>query len=76
MEIKIQDPFQQLLEIVRSLSPAQKAKLRKELTKEDVLPKDKDDYIEYLLGGSVFSEKEIENIEVNRKSIAEWRTSI
>lgn len=75
MEIKIQVPFQQLLEIVRSLSPAQKARLRQELTEEDVLPKEKDEYIAYLLGGPVFSEEEIENIEENRKSIAEWRTN-
>lgn len=74
MEIKIQVPFQQLLEIVRSLPPAQKAKLRRELTEEEILPKDKEDFIAYLLKGPVFSKEEIEIIEENRKNIAEWRT--
>ncbi len=74
MEIKVQVPFQQLLTIVKSLSPTQKAKLRQELDKEKPLQKDKDDFIEYLLNGPVYSEKDIQVIEENRKSIAAWRT--
>jgi len=34
MEIKVQVPFQQLLPIVKTLTPAQKARLRQELDKE------------------------------------------
>ena len=74
MEIKIQVPFQQLLIIIKSLSPAQKARLRQELDEENPPQKDKDDFIEYLLNGPVYSDKEIKVIGENRKSIAAWRT--
>ncbi len=74
MEMKVQVPFQQLLKIVKSLTPGQKARLRQELAKEIPQRKDKDDFIEYLLNGPVYSDKEILVIEENRKSIAAWRT--
>lgn len=72
--MKVQVPFQQLLKIVKSLTPGQKARLRQELAKEIPQRKDKDDFIEYLLNGPVYSDKEILVIEENRKSIAAWRT--
>ncbi len=74
MEMKVQVPFQQLLNIIKSLSPEQKAILRQELDEEKLFQKDKDDFIEYLLNGPVYSHKEIKVIEENRKSIAAWRT--
>jgi len=74
MEMKVQVPFQQLLTLVKSLTPGQKAKLRQELAGEKPPGKDKDDFIEYLLNGPVYSDKEIHVIEENRKSIAAWRT--
>lgn len=74
MEMKVRVPFQQLLNIIKSLTPAQKARLRQELDKEKPIQKDKDEFIEYLLNGPVYSDKEIKVIEENRKSIAAWRT--
>lgn len=74
MEMKVQVPFQQLLKIVKTLTPAQKAKLRQELDKEKSYQEDKNDFIEYLLKGPVYSEEEIKVIEENRKSISAWRT--
>ena len=74
MAINIQVPFQQLLKIVKSLSPAQKERLRRELIQENYSEKGKDEFIEYLLNGPIYSEKEIEVIEDNRKSISSWRT--
>lgn len=74
MEMKVQVPFQQLLALVKSLTPGQKARLRQELAEEVPPRKDKDDFIEYLLNGPVYSDKEIHVIEENRKSIAAWRT--
>lgn len=74
MEMKLQIPFQQILALVKSLTPAQKAKLRQELADEKPSKTDKDEFIEYLLNGPVYSEKEIQVIEDNRKSIATWRT--
>lgn len=72
--MKLQIPFQQILALVKSLTPAQKAKLRQELADEKPSKTDKDEFIEYLLNGPVYSEKEIQVIEDNRKSIATWRT--
>ncbi len=74
MEMKVQVPFQQLLTIVKTLSPSQKAKLRAELNEEQIETKQQDDFIEYLLKGPVYNDKDIQIIEENRKSIAVWRT--
>ena len=74
MEIKVQVPFQQLLTLVKSLTPGQKARLRQELAEKKPSGKGKDDFIEYLLNGPVYSDKEIQVIEENRKSIGAWRT--
>ena len=73
--MKVQIPFQQLLTLVRNLSPKQKAQLRKELSEEkpQVEP-EKDEFIDFLIKGPVCSKKDIAIIEENRKSIAEWRT--
>ncbi|MEO5990355.1 MAG: hypothetical protein ABIP68_01865 [Ferruginibacter sp.] len=72
--MKFQVPFQQLLTLVKSLTPGQKAILRQELAENKPPTKDKDDFIEYLLNGPVYSDREINIIEENRKSIAAWRT--
>ncbi len=74
MEIKVQVPFQQLLTLVKSLTPTEKAKLRKELDEDKLAITDKDAFIDFLLNGPVYSEKDIAIIEENRKSIAAWRT--
>jgi hypothetical protein len=71
--MKIQVPFQQLLTIVKTLTPGQKAKLRAELNGEQVDAKQQDDFIEYLLNGPVYSKKDIDIVEKNIKSIATWR---
>lgn len=73
MEMKVQVPFQQLLAMVRRLTPAQRARLRQELVDKKPVKKDKDEFIEYLLNGPVYSDREINVIEENRKSIAAWR---
>lgn len=72
--MKVQVPFQQLLKLVKDLTPSQKARLRQELIEEEPQQKEEDDFIEYLLNGPVYSDKEIQVMEENRKSIAAWRT--
>jgi len=62
------------LTAVKTLMPMQKVRLQKELTEEKSNEGDKDAYIEMLLHGPVFTEKEIQTIEENRKSISKWRT--
>jgi len=70
----VQIPFQQLLTAVKTLSASQKSKLRQELEEEKSEKDDKAAFIAMLLNGPVFTEKEIQTIEENRKSIATWRT--
>ncbi|HTM66252.1 MAG TPA: hypothetical protein VL093_08030 [Flavipsychrobacter sp.] len=72
--MKVQVSFQQLLTLVKSLTPSQKARLRQELTEKEPQQKEKDEFIKYLLNGPIYSDKEIQVIEENRKSIAAWRT--
>jgi len=72
--MKVQVPFQQLINIVKSLTPSQKAKLREELDEERAIVKQEDDFIELLLNGPVYGEKELQIIEGNRKSIKQWQT--
>lgn len=74
MEMKVQIPFQQLLTIVKTLTPAQKARLRQELDEKNSEKNDKDEFIDLLLNGPVYTDKQIKTIEENRKSIAKWRT--
>lgn len=73
MEIKLDIPFQQLLTVVKTLTPSQKAKLKQELSEEESAKEVKSAFIEMLLKGPVYSEKDIQTIEENRKSIAQWR---
>ena len=74
MEMNLEIPFQQLLTAVKTLTPAQKAKLKQELTEDETGKEDKSVFIEMLLKGPVFTDEQIETIEENRKSIAQWRT--
>lgn len=73
MEMKVQIPFQQLLTIVKTLTPSQKAKLRAELNEDKAEIEQKGDFIEYLLKGPVYNDKDVQKIEENRNSIATWR---
>ncbi len=75
MEMKVQVPFKQLLTIVKTLTPSQKAKLMAELQDEQIVSKQKDDFFETLLNGPVASKKQLDIISANRKSINQWRTN-
>lgn len=74
MELRFNIPFQQLLTLVKSLSPKQKERLRLELQKETSFRDENDEFLKILLNGPVYSKEEIKQIEANRKSITEWRT--
>ena len=73
-EMKVQVPFQQLLMLVRTLTPAQKARLRKELADEAEPVVKQSRLTELLLNGPVLTEEQISTIEETRKSINQWRT--
>ena len=73
MEVRVHIPFEELVSIVRQLSPAEKAKLQQELA--DAKPASKNKRLtELLLNGPVFTEEQIKTIEETRKSINQWRS--
>ena len=74
MEMKVQVPFQQLLTIVKTLTPSQKAKLRAELNEEKKGVNQKDDLLEQLLNGPTATKKQLDILSANRKEINQWRT--
>jgi hypothetical protein len=75
MEIKVEVPFSQLLTLVKTLTPTEKAILRKELDEsKQTATNTNDSFIDFLLNGPVYNEEDIAIIEENRKSIAAWRT--
>jgi hypothetical protein len=76
MEMKVKIPFQQLLRAVKTLTPAEKSRLREELIDDDIEKDEKATFVDMLMNGPVFSKEEIKTIESNRKSIAAWRTKI
>lgn len=73
MEVRVHIPFEELVSIVRQLSPAEKAKLQQELTEINPASK-KNRLTELLLNGPVFTDEQIKTIEETRKSINRWRT--
>jgi hypothetical protein len=76
MEMKVQVPFQKLLELVKALTPTQKAQLAQELVNENPPKEGKESFIDFLLKGPTYSKKEITVIKENRKSISSWRTRL
>ena len=74
MEMKVKIPFQQILTVVKTLSPAQKARLRQELSETKKRENKQSEFTKLLLNGPVFTDKQIQTIEENRKSITKWRT--
>lgn len=74
MEMRFNIPFQELLRLVKALTPKQRERLRQELDEGTQIKEENDQFIDFLLKGPVYSKDEIRLIELNRKSISEWRT--
>lgn len=74
MEVKVQIPFNELVDIVKQLSPTQKIKLQKELAQKEEPSKKRSRLTKLLLNGPVFTQEQINTIEQTRKSINQWRT--
>ena len=67
MALKNQIPFRQILTVVKTLSPAQKARLKEELNNNAELKNTQKSFTELLLKGPVFTTEEINTIKENRK---------
>ena len=73
MEMRFNIPFQELLTLVKALTPNQRERLKKELDDENPLQEENDEFIDFLLKGPIYSKEEIKIVEENRKSINKWR---
>ena len=70
--MKVNMPFNQLLVLIKKLSPVEKQKIRKELEADELKSKG-NSFKELLLNGPVFTKEQIKAIEDTHKSINEWR---
>jgi hypothetical protein len=74
MELRFNIPFQELLTLVKALTPKQRERLRQELDEGTPVQQENNEFIDFLLKGPVYSKEDIRLIEENRKSITAWRT--
>lgn len=78
MEVKLNIPFEQLLQLVKQL-PAEQLKQLKQLLKENKSNSienvnGKNSFQEFLLEGPVFSAKQITDINNTHSKINNWRS--
>ena len=72
MQVQLNLPFEQLVKIVKTLPKGQLKQLKAEIEKES---KSNLNNLEILLlNGPTATEKELEQININRQSINQWRT--
>jgi hypothetical protein len=74
MQVQVDIAFDQLLKVVRKLPAIQLKQLKAEIEKGDKSEKSKIDLEALLLNGPTATKKQLAIIEINRKSINQWRT--
>jgi len=73
MSLNSKITFNQILKVVKSLTPSQKDRLLVVLSESTTKPKQRSELTELLLSGPVFSKKQIDLIMHDRKSFNRWR---
>ncbi len=74
MELKLDIPFQQLLDLVKNLPVREKGILKEELDKNSKPEIDREEFRKLLLQAPTFSNKQLKAIKQARKQINKWRT--
>ena len=72
MQVQLNLPFEQLIKIVKALPKGQLKQLKAEIEKES--KRNLNNLEILLLNGPTATEKEVEQININRQSINQWRT--
>lgn len=67
MEFKVQSPFSNLWQLLRHCHQVRKQSCVPNSTKKKIGTKQQDDFIEYLLKGPVYNDKDIQIKEENQK---------
>lgn len=76
MQVQLDISFEQLVEVVKTLPEEQRRQLKAEMDREMAVEKHKKDLKTLLLNGPVATQKQLEIIENNRKSINQWREAL
>lgn len=75
MQIQLNIPFDQLIEIVKALPARQLKRLKNIIDKEEKAEKAEIDLENLLLKGPTATKKQLETIFNNRKEIDKWQTN-
>lgn len=73
MQLQVNIPFQQLLDLIKSLPKSQQQLLRIELERA-AMKSSTATLEELLLSGPIAGKEDLERIRENRKSINQWRS--
>lgn len=75
MEVKLDIPFEQLLQMLRQLTPVQRRKARIALGKEARanVATSSEALTDFLMRGPVFSKAQLSRMEETRKAFEQWR---
>ncbi len=74
MEVKVNLPFQELLILVRQLSPTEKAILQHELSTESQASTKPNRLTNLLLTGPTLTDEQLNTLQDTRQSLNQWQT--
>ena len=77
MQLTVDIPYEQLIEIIRHIPPNQRAKIKADLElSSDVndAAQEKTEFQEFLLKGPVMSDEQYSAFKENRKAFNQWRS--
>lgn len=73
MQVQLDIGFDQLVHLVKNLTPTQWNQLKSEVEKNTSADKEKQDMELFLLGAPTFNPDQLKAVEEARKSINQWR---
>lgn len=73
MQIQLDIGFDQLVNMVKNLSPKQWNRLKKAVEKESVLSEEQQDLETFLLSAPTLNDEQLDAIQDARESINQWR---
>lgn len=73
MQVQLDIGFDQLVNIVKNLSPGQWSQLKKEVEKTKAKSQKQQDLESFLLSAPTFNDEQLNAVQEARKSINQWR---
>ena len=75
MELKSDIAFEQIIELIKHLPKKKLIKLREKLDQESASNPNTKGLKKFLMKGPVFSKTQLEQIQINRQNINQWRSN-